>query len=338
MDLYVFKILDKLLELPKEKKVVSKQLFPNPNNKKEYNNYRKKDNYSSSSKNNKNYSSNKNSSKTEEEQKDMAYCLFANSGESFLAIYKKEKINIFLENISHPDKKSFISKQANDFINKNIKGKNVYLDNIVEKEDYLIAQVYLNKEKTICLNDMLKKEDLDISQEAVYMKSQPTLSKKEESFKPLNSKKTPNINNDLITGYIVSFGEANYKHEQNSNKSYFIEIELHGQKHTRWGIDLKRAIKESNVIVGDYIEIQKITDNSKPGMKNLWKINKKEDIYNHQNIEANFIPLDEPYYDTPDNLEYVPPENWDNAPSYDDWNDSDIDLNEISPSSISIKP
>lgn len=335
MSLYVFKILDKLLELPKEKKAPSKQLFPNSKGKKDFQTYQKKENNNYSQENNRSFTKN---NKKQEIFDDSAYCLFANSGESFLAVYKKEKINIFLKDISHPDKKTFKSKQANNFINEQIKGKNVYLDDIQENNDGIIANVYLDKEKMVCLNTLLKEEDLHISEKYENMHSQNTLIKeKEDNISQPSKKQTTDSSSNLI-GYIIAFGEANYKNEPNANKSYFIEIELNGKKSVRWGLDFKRAIRESQVNIGDYVEVKKLPANSKIGAKNLWSIEKKADIYNHQDIEANLIPLNEPEFE-PDLNEpfYESPPNWDEPPDYD-WDDSNINLNEINSSSITIKP
>ncbi|SDK23427.1 ATP-dependent exoDNAse (exonuclease V), alpha subunit, helicase superfamily I [Methylophilus rhizosphaerae] len=67
------------------------------------------------------------------------------------------------------------------------------------------------------------------------------------------------VNDNQFTlphGYLVSHGPAKYQHIKENQNSYFVVVsDRNGKEKTFWGVDLERAIKESNVQTGDLIEL-----------------------------------------------------------------------------------
>ena len=61
----------------------------------------------------------------------------------------------------------------------------------------------------------------------------------------------------LASGRLVEHGAAPYERQQGNSQSYFVTLENDkGQKHTVWGVDLERAMKESGAEVGDKIGLE----------------------------------------------------------------------------------
>lgn len=330
MPLYAFKIIEKMLthhEQENEPKP-SQSIFPSTSKQGKSSARAPYENKTTSGHKNKNQ---KNHEKNVPDNS-KAYCLFANSGQSFLAMYGGEKKTIFLNGISHPSKFHPLAKQANSFINENIKGKNVFI-NVTDTLDSgeLVADVFLDMEKTRSLNHLLIQEGFDKSQETTPMtviseaaeisdmkelKHQDVTSATPSSVKP----KQKNSFEHAI-GYLVQHGYAPYQHQEGASKSYFLELEVNGEKQTRWGIDFARAIKAAKVKNGDYIELKK-TDNPAPnGSKRVsWDIIKKEGINDLQKkhdgppvVENTFANLDgvhELVFEAPDDWTKEEPINW----------------------------
>ncbi|QVQ38712.1 Ti-type conjugative transfer relaxase TraA (plasmid) [Pseudochrobactrum algeriensis] len=62
---------------------------------------------------------------------------------------------------------------------------------------------------------------------------------------------------DRNAGRLVEHGTAPYEHQQGNSQSYFVTLQNDkGQKHTVWGVDLERAVKESGAEVGDKIGLE----------------------------------------------------------------------------------
>ena len=58
-------------------------------------------------------------------------------------------------------------------------------------------------------------------------------------------------------GILVDHGEAPYENKPENRKSYFVTLETsEGQQNTIWGVDLKRAMKESAAEIGDRIGLE----------------------------------------------------------------------------------
>jgi Ti-type conjugative transfer relaxase TraA len=62
---------------------------------------------------------------------------------------------------------------------------------------------------------------------------------------------------DRNAGRLVEHGAAPYEHQQGNSQSYFVTLENDkGQRHTVWGVDLERAMKESGAEVGQKIGLE----------------------------------------------------------------------------------
>ncbi|MGV2112831.1 Ti-type conjugative transfer relaxase TraA [Agrobacterium salinitolerans] len=58
-------------------------------------------------------------------------------------------------------------------------------------------------------------------------------------------------------GRLVDHGAAPYEHNRQARKNYFVTLEDDkGEKHTVWGVDLKRALQEASPEIGDRISLQ----------------------------------------------------------------------------------
>lgn len=284
--------------------------------------------------------------KIDKKTEDTAYCLFSNSGESFLAMQDNEKKTIYLAGISHPNKNTFHSKKANIFINNEIKKKKVFL-NIIEKKDNgdIVAEVFLDELKKNSLNKMLIDEGLAASIEINTTEIPTDMQIIETKENILNSSIKQKNTFEHSIGYLVNHGEAPYQNNVNNSKSYFIEIEVNEEKQVKWGIDFKRAIKAANVNIGDYIELKKedtIQLGTGSKTKNKWIIIKKEDI-NQIHARSDGPPILDSIPITNEVDEVIPQDNrdwesydyidWDqeqNLPPPDYNNHSEIDLSKNS--------
>ena len=62
---------------------------------------------------------------------------------------------------------------------------------------------------------------------------------------------------DRQAGRLIEHGAAPYEHQQGNSQSYFVTLENDkSQKHTVWGVDLERAMKEPGAEVGDKIGLE----------------------------------------------------------------------------------
>ncbi|WP_166016381.1 Ti-type conjugative transfer relaxase TraA [Chelativorans multitrophicus] len=62
---------------------------------------------------------------------------------------------------------------------------------------------------------------------------------------------------DRQAGRLVEHGAAPYEHQPGKSDSYFVTLENdRGQKHTVWGVDLERAMKEAAPEIGDRIGLE----------------------------------------------------------------------------------
>ncbi|MGY5732289.1 LPD7 domain-containing protein [Vibrio chemaguriensis] len=60
-----------------------------------------------------------------------------------------------------------------------------------------------------------------------------------------------------LAGKLVEHGKAPYEHNPDNRQSYYVTLEnTDGQKTTTWGIDLERAVKESESQPGDQVELE----------------------------------------------------------------------------------
>lgn len=355
--MYLFKVIEKMLAHEEENKLnennKAKRSSVDSSSRSSSGNYRENSNKNTRGTNETNgvngYSQdNKGSFKKKEYKKDnpvnkvsidkklMAYCLFADSGESFLAMHNDEKKHIFLNNISHKDKFTPESKTANQFINDHIKKKTVYLD-IVEQLDNgdIIADVFSDKEKTYSVNQMLIDEGLHFSESKKYQKKEVSDMKvvdntesntKKELSQVDTSRKQTIIKSDpnKVIGYVKKFGKDNYLHKSENNLSYYITLEQDDKEITKWGVDLERVIQLNKIKINDYIELskeQKLDNNQK---KQFWNIKLLSDI--NQRYQENDGPPVEPslesHSEDDGDYGYQEPYEWEHENDNDSHNES----------------
>lgn len=86
-------------------------------------------------------------------------------------------------------------------------------------------------------------------------------------------------------GKLVEHGVAPYEHKAGNRGSYFVTLENdRGQKHTVWGVDLERAMKEAAPEIGDRIGLEhrgsetvRLPDGSS-ATRNAWKVHEGSDL------------------------------------------------------------
>jgi putative DNA primase/helicase len=85
--------------------------------------------------------------------------------------------------------------------------------------------------------------------------------KKEASVNPqTQSVKAQQQEEGVIAGTLIAHGADHYKHDKKESKSYYAKVNVGGKEMTYWGVDLERAINESqsNTKVGDAIKLKNI--------------------------------------------------------------------------------
>jgi len=73
-------------------------------------------------------------------------------------------------------------------------------------------------------------------------------------------KTTTHQGDGIINGILLAHGSDHYKHDKNEKGSYYVKLDVDGQERTIWGVDLDRAVNESetNIAIGDDIKIKNI--------------------------------------------------------------------------------
>ena len=90
---------------------------------------------------------------------------------------------------------------------------------------------------------------------------------------------------DRNAGRLVEHGVAPYEHKAGNRESYFVTLESErGQKHTVWGVDLERAMKEAAPEIGDRIGLEhrgsetvRLPDGTE-AQRNVWKVHEGSDL------------------------------------------------------------
>lgn len=64
----------------------------------------------------------------------------------------------------------------------------------------------------------------------------------------------------VLTGRLVRHGEANYEFREDASRSYFVELLTSSGPVLRWGVDLQRALaqSESQAKVGEMVGVQRV--------------------------------------------------------------------------------
>jgi hypothetical protein len=80
------------------------------------------------------------------------------------------------------------------------------------------------------------------------------------SADPLAAEAPDRSESRLITGRLVDYGRAPYKHDPHERVSYFVKLETGRAERTLWGVDLERAMRESltGPQLGDEIGVQSL--------------------------------------------------------------------------------
>jgi hypothetical protein len=119
-----------------------------------------------------------------------------------------------------------------------------------------------------------------------------------------NPKKEKN-DQRVYEGIILNYGKKNYNFDPDENMSYYIKIENKNGTQTVWGMDIERAIQETNSKPGDYISLEnkgkkevvvkvpeKDPENKIIGWKEIssyrndWHIQKNEKTDRHKIVES----------------------------------------------------
>ncbi|MDA5641554.1 MULTISPECIES: hypothetical protein [Agrobacterium] len=86
-------------------------------------------------------------------------------------------------------------------------------------------------------------------------------------------------------GRLVDHGVAPYDHNRKARENYFVTLENDkGERHTVWGVDLKRAMREASPKIGDRIGLQHegatpvtLPDGTQAD-RNAWRVVKGEEL------------------------------------------------------------
>lgn len=86
-------------------------------------------------------------------------------------------------------------------------------------------------------------------------------------------------------GRLVDHGVAPYEHNRQARENYFVTLENDkGERHTVWGVDLKRALQEASPKIGDRISLQHegttpvtLPDGTK-AERNAWRVLKGDEL------------------------------------------------------------
>lgn len=87
----------------------------------------------------------------------------------------------------------------------------------------------------------------------------------------------------VVAGKLLEHGEAKYQHDPKKEISYFVKLETARGEQTVWGVDLKRAVAESSVAIGENVAVEK--QGSKP-------VTARERVFDEKGKEVGERPVD----------------------------------------------
>lgn len=87
-----------------------------------------------------------------------------------------------------------------------------------------------------------------------------TKSSEQKSESVAATDKSPTVEKvNKLAGKLVEHGAAPYEHNKDNKNNYYVTLEnSDGQQSTTWGIDLQRAMSETNAQKGDHIELENL--------------------------------------------------------------------------------
>lgn len=130
-------------------------------------------------------------------------------------------------------------------------------------------------------------------------------------------------------GKLIDFGVAPYEHNPSARASFYVMLENENGRHTTWGVDLQRVIKQKNVELGDTIQLENkgampvVLPNGKEVKKNIWDIEIFEKNQNHVEQTLDYNNLEHEFDDL---LMQTPPPEFHNDPNYQASLDADFDF------------
>jgi hypothetical protein len=93
----------------------------------------------------------------------------------------------------------------------------------------------------------------------------------------------------FLTGRMVDFGRATYRHDPRAPMSYFVKLETSRGDRTIWGVDLERALRESltKPQIGDEVALQSVRQDAvtvkAPTRDSEGRVVGEEDLATHRN-------------------------------------------------------
>ena len=107
----------------------------------------------------------------------------------------------------------------------------------------------------------------------------------EDLLAPVGRRRFDDEFNDRKAGKLVEHGVAPYEHRAANRDSYFVTLENDkGQRHTTWGVDLERAMKDAAQEIGAKIGLGHAGSetvqlpNGKTAERNSWKVHGADEL------------------------------------------------------------
>lgn len=95
----------------------------------------------------------------------VAFVSYASSPESLQVFLNKQKVTVFINGISHNDEKSSAALMCKNFLNENLKKKNVYLEKLEDLNEHsILANVFFDKDLTINMAVVATKHGFNYSE------------------------------------------------------------------------------------------------------------------------------------------------------------------------------
>lgn len=202
---------------------------------------------------NSNHSHNKHQN-TPQNSANTFYVLFAPNGDTLAILRNKNKEEIKLYGISHADKNNLKAKQACKYLNDLVLKKKVFFEEVNVKNN-IEYKIFLDKEKTASLNDLLIQNNLSFSGKT---KEDYLIEQKNDFDIPSNSKEIPEKTKKENRGVFVKSLTAPYLFKEENKSSYVVVLDINGKEEAYWGVDLQRVVQQNDIKKGDSISLENI--------------------------------------------------------------------------------